>query len=225
MPALSSNVFLAYTRLKDAILKGKFAPNQRMLEQEAADFLKMSRTPVREAMLLLEKDGLIQLRPRHGMQVLDLSREDIREIYQMIAALEPIAARALAQGDHFPSHIKPLEDALEMMELATAQNQMDIWAAADRKFHENIVSLSGHNRMSAVLTQLWDQSHRARIALLRDPASKTASTAEHIEIFEAIRFGHGELAFERHQAHLENECARIMQIIAGIELPKENAEA
>ncbi|WP_102868072.1 GntR family transcriptional regulator [Pseudovibrio exalbescens] len=210
MPAISSNVGLAYVRLKEAILSGKLPPDTRLLEQQAADYLSMSRTPVREAMLLLEKDGLVHLKPRHGMEVLRFGREDIRQIYEIVAALEPLASRQLADRRPNLADLKPLQDAMEMMSIAQRQRQNAVWAAADRKFHQQILFLSGYDRMYPILDQLWDQTYRARMCLLERTEDNQSATHEHKDLYEAIQFGQGELAYARHKMHLENESARLL---------------
>ncbi|MGL6180774.1 MAG: GntR family transcriptional regulator, partial [Aestuariivirga sp.] len=82
----------AYRALKDLILGNQLPAGSQLLEQEAAQRLGMSRTPVREAMIRLEQDGVVEIRPRHGMRVLPVSSRDMREIYEVLTALESAAA-------------------------------------------------------------------------------------------------------------------------------------
>src|SRR5512141_1326949 len=87
-----SLVDIAYQTMRARILDNQWAPGYRALEQELAQELGMSRTPVREALIRLQKEGLVEVVPRHGMRVLPVSAADMRDIYEMLTALEPMAA-------------------------------------------------------------------------------------------------------------------------------------
>ena len=89
----------AYDRLKAEILLGRMPPGFQAPEPEIALRLGMSRTPVREALIRLEAEGLVQLIPRRGARVLPVRAEDMREIYAILTALEPEAAAALSTQD------------------------------------------------------------------------------------------------------------------------------
>ena len=89
----------AYRALKDLILSNELPAGSQLLEQEAALRLGMSRTPVREAMIRLEQDGVVEIRPRHGMRVLPVSAADMREIYDVLTSLEATAAEMVAPAE------------------------------------------------------------------------------------------------------------------------------
>ena len=86
----------AYQKLRLRILNDELPPGAQALEQEIADALGISRTPVREALIRLEKEGLVEVLPRRGMRVLPLSPTDMREIYELLYSLEPTAAARMA---------------------------------------------------------------------------------------------------------------------------------
>ena len=92
-----SLVDAAYEQIRRRILDNAWPPGHRALEQEVALALGMSRTPVREALMRLQAEGLVEVIPRHGMRVLPVSPNDMREIYQILTALECMAAELLAQ--------------------------------------------------------------------------------------------------------------------------------
>ena len=81
---------VVFNNLRDAILKGELAPGERLLENQLADKLGVSRTPVREALRMLEQENLVALIPRKGAQVLDLSANDIKNVLEIRSALEEI---------------------------------------------------------------------------------------------------------------------------------------
>src|SRR5690606_26297255 len=87
----------AYRELRRRILHNEMPPNAQYLEQELADSLGMSRTPVREALIRLSDERLVEIRPRHGARILPVSVDDMREIYEMMTELEAFAVRKLAR--------------------------------------------------------------------------------------------------------------------------------
>ena len=88
----------AYRVLRRRILDNEMPPNAQYLEQELANALGMSRTPVREALIRLSEERLVEIRPRHGARVLPVSVDDMREIYEMMTELEALAARCSLSG-------------------------------------------------------------------------------------------------------------------------------
>lgn len=88
----------AYGEIKRRILDNEMPAGFQALEQELAELLEMSRTPVREALVRLADEGMVEVRPRHGMRVLPLSSADMREIYQILASLESTAAALAAEN-------------------------------------------------------------------------------------------------------------------------------
>ena len=87
----------AYDELKRRILDNELPPGSQALEQQAAEWLGMSRTPVREALIRLAQEGMIEVRPRHGMRVLPIAIADLREIYDLLAGLEATAVDIIAR--------------------------------------------------------------------------------------------------------------------------------
>ena len=86
----------AYQGIKDEILENRMAPGFQATEPEVAERLGMSRTPVREALIRLQEDGLVEVVPRRGMRVLPVSPDDMREIYEVLCCVETEAAMLLA---------------------------------------------------------------------------------------------------------------------------------
>jgi DNA-binding transcriptional regulator YhcF (GntR family) len=106
----------AYRRLKQLILDNEIPAGSQMLELEAAARLGMSRTPVREAMVRLEQEGMVELRSRHGMRVLPISADALAEIYEILTALEGIAAEAAARKGASLTQLAGLQQAVDEME-------------------------------------------------------------------------------------------------------------
>jgi DNA-binding GntR family transcriptional regulator len=203
----------AYQRLKAMILDNALPPGTQRLEAELAVELGMSRTPVREAMLKLQQDGLVAVTPRHGMRVLPISAADMREIYDVLTSLEPAAAELLARRRLPPDRLRPLHDSCDAMEAALAAGDRAAWAAADVAFHRGLLDLCGNQRLAAMVMQVWDQSHRARMLTLNLRPLPAASTAEHRAIMVAIAAGDGDGARELFRLHRRRGGAELTGLI------------
>ena len=103
----------AYVRLKNEIRENRLPPGFQAPEPEIAERLGMSRTPVREALIRLEAEGLVELIPRRGARVMPISPTDMAEIYDLLTALEPLAARLVANRKPTAEELKPLKQAIE----------------------------------------------------------------------------------------------------------------
>ncbi|WP_429646958.1 GntR family transcriptional regulator [Skermanella aerolata] len=187
----SSLVDDAYRALKEAIRENAFPPGYQGSEMEIAQKLGMSRTPVHEAVIRLQEEGLVRVLSRRGVIVCSISPEDIREIYEVIIALESAAAELLASKP--PSERLPiaaeLESANAAMENALQADDLDAWAKADEAFHRLLVERCGNRRLARMLYTIIDQSHRARIITLRLRPKPVDSVPQHRRIVEAIRAG------------------------------------
>ena len=126
----------AYRSLKDAIRDNVFAPGFQGSEQEIALRLGMSRTPVHEALIRLQEEGLVRVLPKRGVMVCALSPDDMREVYDVIIALEGVAAELLAGMPETAR--KPALAALEAinteMKSALQRDDLVVWAGADDRF-------------------------------------------------------------------------------------------
>jgi DNA-binding GntR family transcriptional regulator len=130
-PAQLPLVERAYQEVRSRILENLWPPGYTALEQEVALALGMSRTPVREALIRLHQEGLIELAPRRGMRVLPVSAKDMREIYEIFMSLECTAAELLAKRKPSLAELSPLVDATKNMEIALSRDDLDAWAKAD----------------------------------------------------------------------------------------------
>lgn len=192
---------IAYERLRELILSGAIKPGSQVLELEAAALLGMSRTPVREAMVRLDADGMVELRARHGMRVLPISADDMREIYEVLTSLEASAARIVAQRGVPAEQLDLLQRTVKRMDDALDNDDLDDWAKADELFHRTLVECCGNGRLLQIVDQFWAQSHRARLATLRLRPKPVESNREHAALIEAIKKGEGETAMHLHEQH------------------------
>jgi DNA-binding GntR family transcriptional regulator len=212
-PSATSLVDEAYRAMRAKILDNVWAPGHRALEQELALELGMSRTPVREALIRLQKEGLVEVVPRHGMSVLPVSADDMRDIYEMLTALESTAAELAVRRRPGAAELQPLLADSRDMARALKADDLDAWAAADESFHRHLVALSGNRLLIDAVQNCWDRAHRARMVTLRMRPKPTHSTREHIEVVERIRAGDARGAFEAHRAHRERGSRELLAIL------------
>src|SRR3954468_19387841 len=205
----------AYRALKEAIRENVFAPGYEGSEQEIASQLGMSRTPVHEAIIRLQEEGLVRVLPRRGVVVCAISPEDMREIYEVIIALETTSAELLAEkpADVRGPIVEELGSLNVRMQSALAADDLVEWAKADERFHQLLVERSGNGRLARMFHTIMDQSHRARMLTLRLRPKPTSSVREHRGIVEAIRRGDARTARERAKQHRVAARDRLLPLL------------
>jgi DNA-binding GntR family transcriptional regulator len=196
----------AYAALKQVIRDGVLPPGYQGSEQEIATKLEMSRTPVHEAIIRLQSEGLVKVLPKRGVLVCAISPEDMGEIFDVIIACESMAAELLAGLPESERQAKA--DALDAlngsMRRALEKNDLVAWAKADDEFHRLLVEGCGNGRIARIAETIMDQSHRARMLTLKWRPIPTKSVEEHQQIVDAIRKGLKVQAHNRlrdHRAH------------------------
>lgn len=205
----------AYRQLKEGILDNTYPPGFTATEAEIAARLAMSRTPLREALLRLQAEGLIEVTPRHGLHVLPLYPADLREIYELLGCLEATAAEMLAKRRLPADSIEflDLEDINERMRRALEQGDWHEWAAMDERFHRCLVEQCGNERIRRVVFNVWDQSHRARMLAAPLRPIPTESYKEHRAVLEAAKRGDDRVAYELHRAHRHRGMVEILALL------------
>ena len=211
--ARTSLVEQAYQAIRGRILDNVYPPGHQALESELAEQLGISRTPVREALIRLAKEGLVEVVPRHGMRVLPVSAADMRDIYEMLTALEPMAAELAVRRQPAEAELKPLVEASREMARALRADDLDAWAAADERFHRHLILLSGNRLLIDAVLNCWDRAHRARMVTLRIRPVPAHSTREHMDVVDRIRAGDARGAFEAHRLHRERGSRELVELL------------
>ena len=187
--------------LRQMIVSNELPAGSTHLETELAEQLQMSRTPVREACLVLEAQGLLEVRPRKGIRVNALSPDDMREIYEVLTELEALSAERAAARKLPETALCKLAEAIETMETALRAGDRKRWAAADEAFHTELVRLGGNRRIEGVVANYNDQVRRARAITLYMRPLPTSSNEDHRKLYEAIRKGDANAARRLHRKH------------------------
>ena len=209
---------LAYQEIRARILDNLWSPGYQALEQEIALALGMSRTPVREAMMRLQQEGLVEVAPRRGMRVLPVSPTDMREIYEILTALECMAAEILAKRQPSLTELKPLVEATDSMSEALERNDLDAWAKADETFHMALVKLAGNRMLLETVMGYWDRAHRARMFTLRLRPKPVNSTQEHMQLVHKLAEGDSAGVVQVNRAHRERASRELLAIFERYQL-------
>ncbi len=203
----------ALEELRALIFSGALPPGSDHLETELATRLNMSRTPVREAALILSSQGLLELRPRKGVRILPISATDMREIYDVLTELESLAAERAATSGHPHSALAALTTATEDMETALAAEDRLAWAKADDDFHRELVHLGDNARVAHIVAMMSDQVRRARAVTLFIRPTPSQSNADHRGVLNAIRDGDAQAARRIHRAHRQQARDMIVGLL------------
>ena len=205
----------AYAAMRAAIRDASFAPGYQASEQEIAMRLGMSRTPVHEAAIRLQEDGLVRVLPRKGILILALAPDDLREIYDVIIAMEGEAAELIAAMPE-PDRLKAageLDARTDEMASAQARADFPAWGNADGAFHAALIEHARNGRMSRIMQTVNDQSHRARMLTLNLRRGLDASIQEHRLIARAVGAGDRSAALQaarRHRSRARDELLPLL---------------
>lgn len=208
-----SNTQKALQELRKMIFSGELAAGTDHLETELAEQLGMSRTPVREATLTLESQGLLEVRPRKGVRILPVSPDDMREIYDVLTELESLAAESAARQGYSEADLGNLSQAIGDMDAALAQEDLLAWAQADDRFHRELVRLGRNSRVETIVEMMIDQVRRARASTLFIRPLPVQSNEDHRVVFHAIRDGNPELARDRHRKHRQHAKNILVELL------------
>jgi DNA-binding GntR family transcriptional regulator len=200
-PYVRSATDHAREMVRELIESGELKPGEKLNPDDLAARLNVSRTPVRDALHQLQNEGLVDIRPRHGVFVRNITTREIEEVYALKAAIEPLAARwATVHGDseqkaQLAAHFKALSKAGAARNLPLAADQVG-------HIHDLLMQMSG----SAVLQDVY-RVFQGRVRMLRhinmaQPGRLATSVAQHRAIVERIVAGDEKRAEEAMRDHM-----------------------
>jgi DNA-binding GntR family transcriptional regulator len=193
-----------YTYVKQRLLDGTFPGGALLSENELSQQLGLSRTPVRQAFVQLEAEGLLELYPKRGALVVPVAASEIEDVFEARLLVEEHCARRAASGGA-PLAAQLAEEIAEQERAIAAGMPTTDFASSDRRFHRAIVGAAGN----AILTRLYDalrdrQQRIAAVSLARNPADAERFIADHREIAAALERGDAAGACELVSAHLRS---------------------
>lgn len=203
-----------YENLKLLIITGKLEPNRHLLEAELSEMMKISRAPIREALNILEKEGLVTIIPRKGAQVSSISKTEVENIWEIRSVLEPYAARNASQKCK-EKELCEMEDKLKKI----LQEPYDFasYLNVDLELHELLYKHLDNKMLIEIIVMVRQNSLRIRnfaegqSALTKDIAS--SDTAEHLEIIKALKARDSERIAAAVYIHIMNSKQRIIQAV------------
>lgn len=203
----------AYAAIKQKILTGKLKPGEWMVESTEAEALGISRTPVREALIELEREGLVNAIPRKGVIVVPITVEDIRDVYEMREVLDCLAVRLAIERGVPDDELDLFEDLFrELLEYPGYELAEDL-LEADRAFHDLILRCSGNRWLVDMAGLLVERSQLIRMISHKRPGRMEASWHEHVGVIKAIRENNVLLAEKWTLTHVENARESIIRNI------------
>ena len=214
---LNMNAYLplrdvVFNTLREAILKGDLKPGERLMELQLASKLGVSRTPIREAIRMLEQEGLAVTTPRKGAEVAKMTLKDMEDVLEIRDALDELAVRIACQKIS-DEQLKQLEDMKELFEKSTQTGNVKKIAEADVTFHDVIYEATGNPKLVTLLNNLREQVYRYRVEYIKDPKNYPTLIAEHEAILESLQNRDVKNAVEAMHVHVANQAEAVKTVI------------
>ena len=176
---------IAYDVLKKAIITGEIPAGERIVETDYADRLHISRTPLREALRKLERDGLVEYVMRRGVVVRAFTIEDIEQIYTIRNALEMLTLPAII-NNATPADIASLRDKLAQMDVLQAQEDFEALSLMARAFHSELTTISGQKRILRVIESQDEYIRRFSAMSIKHENRRESAHQEHYKLVEYV---------------------------------------
>jgi DNA-binding GntR family transcriptional regulator len=210
----------AYEALRTRILSGDLAPGQRLVETQLADTLKVSRTPIREAIRQLQRDTLVTADDRGNLRVTTISAEDAVHLYDCRIALERISVEGACQ-QATPQQLRDLVALVEKAEHMVDRKFNPFMLELDYQFHHQISECSGNPWLTGLLDQVFDKMTLLRAQTTRHDPQVLEIRCEHRAIYEAIAARKAAVAIAAIESHLVASRDRVVAAVKRIEAAKE----
>ena len=191
-----------YHQLMDAILRRDIGPNDRLVQERLAAEMEISRTPVREALLRLENEGVLTVSPRGGFVLYTMSKSEVRELYQARAAVESQAARILAsQNDKVKNtELRATIEREENISSATVKAYFD----ANRNIHRRFVELVDNRYLLDMFDNIWNRGIAFQLFAAIANVDLSKSLGDHMALVDAIETGNKTRALDAFIDHIQD---------------------
>ena len=195
---------VVFNTLRKAILRGELKPGERLMEIALANRLGVSRTPVREAIRMLEQEGLVIMIPRKGAQVAQITMKDLNDVLEVRLGLEELAMQ-FACKRITQEEIGEMKQALEEIERLQEAEDVTALAEADVAFHDIIYKATDNKRLNQIINNVREQMYSYRVEYLKDSSTRGTLLKEHREIYEAVAGRDEERAKACIRCHIMNQ--------------------
>lgn len=215
---------VVFQTLRQAIITGEIAPGERLMEIPLAKQLGVSRTPVREAIRMLELEGLVAMIPRKGAEVARITEKDLRDALEVRCALEELAV-VLACKRITPEGKEKLKAACIAFREAISTKHVPSIVDTDIAFHDAIFEATQNPRLITLTHNLWEQVYRYRVEYVKDFSYHDVLVSEHDAITNAILIGDTEKGREMMRNHIYNQEAIVISNVKNKIRNQEAADA
>lgn len=214
---LNMNAYLplrdvVFNTLREAILRGDLKPGERLMELQLASQLGVSRTPIREAIRMLEQEGLAVTMPRKGAEVAKMTLKGMEDVLEIRAALDELASQ-LACERMTEDQLAQLEEQKTAFEKSLKTGNVKAIAEADVSFHDVIYEATGNPKLVNMLNNLREQIYRYRVEYLKDEKNYPTLIKEHEAIYHALVNRNKEAARLSIGEHVENQAIAVKEVI------------
>ncbi len=198
--------------LRQAIVTGRLRAGVRINESAIATTYRISRSPIREALRMLQQEGLVTMQPRRGAFVTLLTSQDVLEVYGVKAMIEGYATR-LATGRMSDGDLETLAGYVRRMEEEATRPESGPYIESTRLFHDFIVTASGNRTLASIYHGLDRKIHWLRTVSLSRPGRIPVSLADHRAILDAMRRRDADLAERLARAHIEQAGSELVPFL------------
>ena len=214
---LNMNAYLplrdvVFNTLREAILKGELKPGERLMELQLAAKLGVSRTPIREAIRMLEQEGLAITIPRKGAIVVGMTEKDMQDVLEIREALEELSVQ-VACDKITEEEIARLRENMENFEESLKSGDLKRMAEADVEFHDVIYQATDNPKLINMLNNLREQMYRYRVEYLKNPSNHEQLLREHEAIYRGIMEKDKDAVTEMIRKHISNQVDVVKNII------------
>ena len=195
---------IAYKEIRARLLSGEFKPGQKLSESDLSEDCGVSRTPVREALRRLALEYFVRIEPNRGAFVIDWSREDIEDMFEMRSMLEGLAARKAAEraNEYHKKKMAQIIERLDEIADLNAPSMRSDFVEENRNFHDALFEASGSRKLMEIIARFVEQAIIVRTASDFTPDDVRSSNQYHKDILSAIRAKNGMLAENLMRVHI-----------------------
>lgn len=221
VPQPASLTDIAAERIREAVMAGDFRLGEKISEASLAGALRMSKTPVREALVRLSNEGLVVISPRRGTYVFRLSREEMIEISGFRFALESSALRLSYERDR-KGLVRGLSGAVQGMTIARKQNDLRAYGKADADFHCGIISGCANRYLVEAYQRISARVAAIRTHMTPRPRMTETAFAEHHRLVQLLQAGRLQAAVDLLGRHIDRNARYYVREVLD---PSEPSEA
>ena len=203
---------VVFNTLREAILKGELKPGERLMEMHLATKLGVSRTPIREAIRMLELEGLAVTIPRKGAQVAKMTEKDLQDVLEVRDALDELAV-ACACKRMTKEQLVQLKEAMKLFEDATKTDDVRTIVETDEAFHDVIYSAASNPKLVNIINSAREQMYRYRYEYVKDKSVYKQLIDEHRAITEGFEKRDIDYVKKIMHTHLSNQMNAVRIVI------------